>query len=75
MGGKISGWLKRLAADHGPSIGIRGGDPGHLGLGPRCAVYALLGLVKRWGPQRVEAACAPALDAESCQAKHEVRPR
>jgi hypothetical protein len=27
-------------------------------------VYALLGLVKRWGPERVEAACARALDAE-----------
>lgn len=28
-------------------------------------VYALLGLVKRWGPDRVEAACARALDAEA----------
>ena len=27
--------------------------------------YALLGLVKRWGPERVEAACARALDAEA----------
>lgn len=28
-------------------------------------VYALLGLVKRWGPDRVNAACARALDAEA----------
>ncbi len=28
-------------------------------------VYALLGLVKRWGPQRLEAACARAADAEA----------
>ena len=28
-------------------------------------VYALLGLVKRWGPERVEAACARALEAEA----------
>ena len=27
--------------------------------------YALLGLVKRWGPDRVEAACARALEAEA----------
>ena len=28
-------------------------------------VYALLGLVKRWGPRTVEAACARALEAEA----------
>ena len=28
-------------------------------------VYRLLGLVKKWGPERVEAACAKALDAEA----------
>ena len=28
-------------------------------------VYRLLGLVKRWGAERVEAACARALDAEA----------
>ena len=28
-------------------------------------VYRLLGLVKKWGPERVEAACARALDAEA----------
>ena len=28
-------------------------------------VYALLGLVKKWGPERVEAACARAADSEA----------
>ena len=28
-------------------------------------VYALLGLVKKWGAERVEAACARALEAEA----------
>jgi hypothetical protein len=28
-------------------------------------VYALLGLVKKWGPERVEAACARASEAEA----------
>jgi hypothetical protein len=28
-------------------------------------VYALLGLVRKWGPARVEAACRRALDAEA----------
>ena len=28
-------------------------------------VYALLGLVKRWGPERVDAACTRALEAEA----------
>jgi hypothetical protein len=28
-------------------------------------VYALLGLVKRWGPERVDAACRRALEAEA----------
>jgi hypothetical protein len=28
-------------------------------------VYRLLGLVKKWGPDRVDAACAKALDAEA----------
>ncbi len=28
-------------------------------------VYALLGLVRKWGPRRVEAACARALEAEA----------
>jgi hypothetical protein len=31
-------------------------------------VYALLGLVKKWGPERVEAACALALDHEQINA-------
>jgi hypothetical protein len=28
-------------------------------------VYALLGLVKKWGPERVNTACARALEAEA----------
>ena len=28
-------------------------------------VYALLGLVRKWGPRRVETACARALEAEA----------
>ena len=28
-------------------------------------VYRLLGLVKKWGAERVDAACARALDAEA----------
>lgn len=28
-------------------------------------VYALLGLVKKWGPDKVDAACRRALDAEA----------
>src|SRR2546426_1439897 len=31
----------------------------------RSQVYALLGLVKKWGAERVEAACASALDHEA----------
>ncbi|MGH3801211.1 MAG: IS21 family transposase [Pseudonocardiaceae bacterium] len=59
--------LARMAADAGPAIG-----------GYACAVldhplpwtkmrqvYALLGLVKRWGAGRVDAACARALEAEA----------
>jgi transposase len=59
--------LRRLATGHGPAIGA-------------CAtalldtplpwtrmrqVYALLGLVKKWGAARVEAACASALEHEA----------
>ena len=60
-------YLRRLAAGHGEAIGAYA-----------CAlldiplpwtkmrqVYALLGLVKKWGKERVEAACAAALDAEA----------
>ena len=59
--------LRRLAAGHGPAIGAYAtailDHP--LPWTKMRQVYALLGLVKRWGPQRVEAACARAADAEA----------
>jgi hypothetical protein len=58
--------LRRLAAGHGPAIGAYAtavlDHP--LPWTKMRQVYALLGLVKRWGPERVEAACARALEAE-----------
>lgn len=59
--------LRRMAADHGPSIGAYADAllDSPLPWTKMRQVYALLGLVKRWGPQRVEAACARALDAEA----------
>ena len=59
--------LKRLAADHGPAIGAYAAAILDIPLPwtKMRQVYALLGLVKRWGPQRVEAACTRALDAEA----------
>jgi transposase len=59
--------LRRLAARHGPAIGAYAtailDHP--LPWTKMRQVYALLGLVKRWGPERVEAACARAIDAEA----------
>jgi len=59
--------LRRLAAGHGPAIGAYAtailDHP--LPWTKMRQVYALLGLVKRWGPERVEAACARAADAEA----------
>jgi Integrase core domain len=59
--------LKRMAAGHGPAIGAYAvavlDTP--LPWTKMRQVYALLGLVKRWGSDRVEAACARALDAEA----------
>jgi hypothetical protein len=59
--------LKRLAAGHGPAIGgyaaVLLDNP--LPWTKMRQVYALLGLVKRWGPERVEAACARAAEAEA----------
>jgi hypothetical protein len=59
--------LRRLAAGHGPAIGAYTtallDHP--LPWTKMRQVYALLGLVKRWGPERVEAACARAADAEA----------
>ena len=52
--------LKRLAADAGPAVGAYAtavlDHP--LPWTTMRQAYALLGLVKRWGPDRVEAACA-----------------
>jgi hypothetical protein len=56
-----------VATTHGPAIGTY---PKVLLDGPlpwtkMRQVYALLGLVKKWGPERVEAACARAADSEA----------
>jgi hypothetical protein len=59
--------LRRLAAGHGPAIGLYAtailDHP--LPWTKMRQVYALLGLVKRWGPARVDAACGRALEAEA----------
>jgi hypothetical protein len=59
--------LRRLAAGHGPAIGrMADGVLDHpLPWTKMRQVYALLGLVKKWGPDRVEAACGRALEAEA----------
>lgn len=59
--------LRRLAAGHGPAIGAyAAGVLDHpLPWTKMRQVYALLGLVKKWGAARVETACAKALDAEA----------
>ena len=51
----------RMAADHGPAVGAYAAAllDHPLPWTKMRQVYALLGLVKRWGPERVEAACAP----------------
>jgi hypothetical protein len=58
--------LRAIAAGHGPAIGTYAtallDNP--LPWTRMRQVYALLGLVKKWGPARVEAACASALDHE-----------
>jgi hypothetical protein len=59
--------LQHLAAGHGPAIGgyaaVLLDHP--LPWTKMRQVYALLGLVKKWGPDRVEAACARAAQAEA----------
>ena len=59
--------LKRLAAQHGEAIGRYAeallDTP--LSWTKMRQVYRLLGLVKKWGPSRVELACRRALDAEA----------
>jgi transposase len=59
--------LRRLAAGHGPAVGDYATALLDIPLPwtKMRQVYALLGLVKKWGPERVNAACARALDAEA----------
>lgn len=59
--------LQRLAAGHGPAIGAYATALLDIPLPwtKMRQVYALLGLVKKWGPERVNAACERALDAEA----------
>jgi transposase len=59
--------LKRLAAKHGDGVGFYATAllEHPLPWTKMRQVYALLGLVKKWGPERVEAACRRALDAEA----------
>src|SRR5665213_63145 len=59
--------LGRMAADHGPSIGLYAAAilDTPLPWTKLRQVYRLLGLVKKWGPERVELACRRALDAEA----------
>jgi transposase len=59
--------LCRLAAGHGPAIGAFAAAllDTPLPWTKMRQVYALLGLVKRWGADRVDTACASALDHEA----------
>jgi hypothetical protein len=63
--------LKAMAGSHGPSIGTYAeailDTP--LPWTRMRQVYALLGLVKKWGASRVEQACRRALDAEAVDVK------
>lgn len=59
--------LRRMAADHGDAIGVYAAallDTPSPWTKMR-QVYRLLGLVKKWGPERVDTACRRALDAEA----------
>jgi transposase len=59
--------LESMAAEHGPAVGAYAAvlldHP--LPWTKMRQVYALLGLVKKWGPARVDEACAKAADAEA----------
>ncbi len=59
--------LGRMAAEHGPAIGAYANALLDIPLPwtKMRQVYALLGLVKKWGAERVEAACASALQHET----------
>jgi hypothetical protein len=58
--------LQAMAAAHGPAVGTyaRALLDVPLPWTRMRQVYALLGLVKKWGPKRVDAACARALETE-----------
>jgi transposase len=59
--------LRRMAADHGEAIGVYATALLDIPLPwtKMRQVYALLGLVKKWGADRVEAACRRALEVEA----------
>jgi hypothetical protein len=59
--------LARMAADAGPAVGTHANELlDHPLLWTKMRqVYALLGLVKKWGAGPVDAACARALEAEA----------
>jgi transposase len=59
--------LRRMAADHGEAIGVYATALLDIPLPwtKMRQVYALLGLVRKWGAERVNAACRTALEAEA----------
>jgi hypothetical protein len=59
--------LCQMAASHGPAVGAYAAAilDHPLPWTKMRQVYALLGLVKKWGPERVEAACRRAAEAEA----------
>lgn len=59
--------LQRIATGHGPAVGAYAAALLDIPLPwtKMRQVYALLGLVKKWGPDRVNSACQRALDAEA----------
>ena len=61
------GYLQRLAEEAGPAVGAYAAAllDHPLPWTRMRQVYALLGLVRKWGPARVEAACGRALEAEA----------
>ena len=61
------GYLQRLADDAGPAVGAYAAAllDHPLPWTRMRQVYALLGLVRKWGPARVGLACARALEAEA----------
>jgi len=58
--------LRAMATEHGPNVGAYASALLDIPLPwtKMRQVYALLGLVKKWGPERVDAACASALEHE-----------